>query len=537
MSPDIINVGASPNDGQGDPIRTAFIKTNANFSTLFALPNDTPPTTLVGSAGDVPGMYAYNSSYFYYCFASWNGNSTIWAQVAQINSVSVNKINNGNSNVSIAGANANVTVTVNSVANLATFSTAGLSVNGNITGNYFIGNGSQLTGIISSYSNANVANFIPTYSGNIGSLLSIGNVSTISFFVGDGSQLSNIAAANVIGAYSNANVANYLPTFSGNIAAGNIGLSGNVNAVGDITGLANIVASPGGYFQGDGSQLTGIVPGNYSNANVADYLPTYSGNITAATISTTGNITTAGFFLGTFVGNISGNLVVPGANTQVLYNNNGNAGASPGLTFDSASNVLASTGNISTNGNIISLSVYTSSVVSATGNVRGGNLNTTGIVSATGNVYGNYFVGITANAVFANIANIAYSVSGANVSGVVANATYANTSNTANTANSASLVLGPSQTNITSLGILTSLSVSGNISANAVTANTITANSVVTSTGTFRLPSYTTSQIANIAAVGGDIVYNSTLQLVQAYQLNPATSSMGWVSWTVAVYQ
>ena len=78
---------------------------------------------------------------------------------------------------------------------------------------------------------------------------------------------------------------------------------------------------------------------------------------------------------------------------------------------------------------------------------------------------------------------------------------------------------------------------SGNISANDVTANTITANSVVTSTGTFRLPSYTTSQIANIAAVGGDIVYNSTLQLVQAYQLNPATSSMGWVSWTVAVYQ
>jgi hypothetical protein len=160
MSPDIINVGASPNDGQGDPIRTAFIKTNANFSTLFALPNPTPPVSLVGKAGDIPGMYAYNADYFYYCFGTWNGSTIIWAQVAQINSVSVNKINNGNSNVSIAGANANVTVTVNSIANLATFSTAGLSVNGNITGNYFIGNGSQLTGIISSYSNANVANFI-----------------------------------------------------------------------------------------------------------------------------------------------------------------------------------------------------------------------------------------------------------------------------------------------------------------------------------------------------------------------------------------
>lgn len=529
MSPDIINVGSSPNDGQGDPIRTAFIKTNSNFAELFALPNPTPPTTLVGSAGDVPGMYAYNSNYFYYCFGTWNGNSTIWAQVSQINTVSVNNINNGTSNVSIAGANANVTISVNSVANIATVSTIGLSVNGNITGNYFIGNGSQLTGIVADYGNSNVANFIPTYSGNVGSLLSIGNVSTLSFFVGDGSQLSNITAANIIGAYSNANVANYLPTYSGNIGGGNINLSGNVNAVGDITSFANIIAAPGGYFQGDGSQLTGIVPGNYSNANVADYLPTYSGNITANIVSATGNVYTDGFFIGNFQGNISGNLIVPGANTQVLYNFDGNAGASPGLTFDSASNVLASTGNISTTGNIISLSVYTSSVISAAGNVRGSNFNTTGIISATGNVYGNYFVGniagAVANAVFANTANIAYSVSGANVSGAVANATFANT---ANTATSATTVVGPSQTNITSVGTLTSLNVSGNI----------VSNGVITTTGTFRLPSYSTSQIANIAAQPGDMVYNSTLQIVQAYQLNPATgNTFAWVSWTVAVYQ
>jgi hypothetical protein len=528
MSPDIINVGASPNDGQGDPIRTAFIKTNSNFAELFALPNPTPPTTLVGQAGDVPGMYAYNADYFYYCFATWDGISTIWARVAQVNYVSVNKINNGNSNVSINNANANVTVTVNST-NIATFSTIGLSVNGNVIGNYFIGDGSQLTNIVATYGNANVANYIPTYSGNIGSLTVIGNVKTLSFFVGDGSQLSNITAANLVGAYSNANVANYLPTFSGNITGGNIGLSGNINAVGDVTSFANIIAAPGGYFQGDGSQLTGIVPGNYSNANVADYLPTYSGDISAAVISATGNITTNGFFLGTFIGNISGNLVVPGASTQVLYNFNGNAGASPGLTFNSASNVLASTGNISTTGNIISLSVYTSSVISAAGNVRGSNFNTVGNVSAAGNIYGNYFVGnvagAVANAIFANTANVAYSVSGSNVSGSVANAIYANT---ANTATSATTVLGPAQINITSLGTLTELSVSGNV----------VAGGAITPTGTFRLPSYSTTQIANIAAQPGDMVYNSTLQIVQAYQLIPNTvSTFGWVSWTVAVYQ
>ena len=62
MSQQIINVGSSPNDGAGDPIRTAFIKTNTNFTQLFALPNPTPPTTLVGKAGDVPGMYAYDET-------------------------------------------------------------------------------------------------------------------------------------------------------------------------------------------------------------------------------------------------------------------------------------------------------------------------------------------------------------------------------------------------------------------------------------------------------------------------------------------
>lgn len=35
MSKQIINVGAAPNDGTGDPLRTAFTKVNANFSELY----------------------------------------------------------------------------------------------------------------------------------------------------------------------------------------------------------------------------------------------------------------------------------------------------------------------------------------------------------------------------------------------------------------------------------------------------------------------------------------------------------------------
>jgi hypothetical protein len=44
-----------------------------------------------------------------------------------------------------------------------------------------------------------------------------------------------------------------------------------------------------GYFIGDGSQLTGL-PGGYGNSNVAAYLPTYTGNLSAGNVGTTGNI-------------------------------------------------------------------------------------------------------------------------------------------------------------------------------------------------------------------------------------------------------
>jgi len=36
MTQQVINIGAAPNDGLGDPLRTAFTKTNANFTELYA---------------------------------------------------------------------------------------------------------------------------------------------------------------------------------------------------------------------------------------------------------------------------------------------------------------------------------------------------------------------------------------------------------------------------------------------------------------------------------------------------------------------
>ena len=82
MAQEYINVGSSANDGAGDPLRTAFQKTNSNFTQVFALPNAIPPTTSVGKPGDLAGMYAFDPTYFYYCFATYDGSTSIWNRIA-----------------------------------------------------------------------------------------------------------------------------------------------------------------------------------------------------------------------------------------------------------------------------------------------------------------------------------------------------------------------------------------------------------------------------------------------------------------------
>lgn len=79
--------------------------------------------------------------------------------------------------------------------------------------------------------------------------------------------------------YSNAKVASYLAAHDGNITAANIAVSGNVSAA---------------YLIGNGSLLTGL-PAGYANTNVSAYLPTYSGSVgTDVSISSsllvTGNV-------------------------------------------------------------------------------------------------------------------------------------------------------------------------------------------------------------------------------------------------------
>lgn len=49
MPQQIINIGALPNDGTGDPLRTAFTKANANFTELYSAASQYVSQIIAGS--------------------------------------------------------------------------------------------------------------------------------------------------------------------------------------------------------------------------------------------------------------------------------------------------------------------------------------------------------------------------------------------------------------------------------------------------------------------------------------------------------
>jgi hypothetical protein len=302
-------------------------------------------------------MYAYDSTYFYYCFADYDGSSIIWAQVTQIGNVSISSIQNGNSTVSIASNNGNATISIGGSSNVAVFATTGqfvtgrISASGNITGDYILGNGSQLTGLPALYGNSDVAAYLPTYSGNLQSLngpvttsgtvtggiiLTAGYVSAVGNITGDyiygnGAFLTGITGGGGGGGNGTAIVNGLttvdIPVSSGNIkidvgfaanivvisndgltvtgnvlgnnllstgtvsATGNID-GGNITTAGQISVAGNVSSS---YFIGDGSLLTNVGGGgNYGNADVASFLTTYSGNLSAGNVSFAGQANVTG---------------------------------------------------------------------------------------------------------------------------------------------------------------------------------------------------------------------------------------------------
>ena len=221
MSQQYINIGSTANDGNGDPIRTAFQKTNDNFSQLFPIANV----------------------------------------------------------ISVSGNN--------------------ISVHGNITGNYFIGNGAYLTGISSgntSTGNVTFDNVTIVGTGNLNlqpSPNTAGAFLDIFLTTGPDVHIAGNGETVIIGRDDGANIA---VTPYGNVTIQSYNGNANVWTFGDNGDLTlptegNLILG-GGVIKGNGASPAPTLSGFYS---VGAAILSAAGNVvTSGYISATGNISAVG---------------------------------------------------------------------------------------------------------------------------------------------------------------------------------------------------------------------------------------------------
>lgn len=413
---------------------------------------------------------------------------------------------------------------------LANVSGAGNIASINLDGsasNVLYGNGAFAPAATGNVANANYANFAGTAFSVNGSNVS-GAVANATFATTAGSantatvanSANSVAGANVSGTVANATFA----TTAGSANTANsatVAASANSVTLANVSGAGNIASinldgNVANVLKGNG---TFGPEGTTGNANYANFAGTafavdganVSGVVANATYAANaGFATNADFanYVGYAVQNTTNtshlvSFVAPGftANKQVLINGN--------FIFNPVSETLQ-VNQIISNGALLT-------------NITGANVTGT-VANAT----------YAANAGNTNIANIAYSVSAANVTGLGNIATInldGNASNVlkgdgtfapegssgnANYANFAGTVLTNAQPNITSVGNLSALTVTGTTTSNAITwSNTISYNGNIASTDKILvqadLPGATA--VRNLGLRGGNLSNVSTSNL------------------------
>jgi hypothetical protein len=280
--------------------------------------------------------------------------------------------------------------------------------------------------------NIETTNFTATGNIVVANIVASNNV-TSNYFIGDGSQLTNVDATT-------ANFASYAGVVT-------TAAQPNITSLGTLTSLSatgNITAN---YYFGNGALLTGIANSNYApTSNFANF----AGNVTVSSqpnITSLGTLTTLLVSGNANVGNLKANLVI--------------------------SNLIPATSNLYTIGNTTN---RWKDLYLAGNSIYLANL----VLSANGNSL--VINGGTGNVVATNLSN----VPAGNIVGQVANSLIAST------------VYTNSQPNITSVGTLTTLAVSGNTTSNnlavadtlnsqtiSVSGTTYSTNLNVTGTATF----------------------------------------------------
>jgi hypothetical protein len=486
MAQQNIDFGTFPDDPSADAIRTAFTKVQENFDEVYASTESAAVLSINRTAGR--GITVNSPT----------GNVIIEANVASLSISSVTlRVGTSPNPVTNSAIYTNYSQTLYieipntlSISNLVT--SGNISAGGNLTSlnailgnavvaNYFVGDGSQISNITANTANtSNVAGTVSqnaqpnvtslgtltslSVSGNIvaGNIYANSGIIGAQYLKGDGSNLSNIQVSNVSGTIANANYASYAGDVI-NSSQSNITLVGSLISL-SVVGNANVgnIGATNGVF-------TNVI-GNGAN------LSSINGANVTGTVANATSATTANSVAGANVSGQVGNALVAGT----VYTN-----AQPNIT----STGTLTTVSVSGNANIGNVGT---GIITATGTITGGNLLTAGTLSVSGNT---------------TLSNL--SVSGNLIAGnIIVDSIVNGTSNVDITNTNGNVTVGVNGVNnvliVTSAGanISGTLDVSGNITAGNISATTFTGNLTGNATRATTAGTVTTNAQPNITSTG-----------------------------------
>jgi len=227
-----------------------------------------------------------------------------------------------------------------------------------------------------------------------------------------------------------------------------------------------------------GGFSVGEVPANVilANADITANKGTFVGNVAISNTNAAFGLLTDNLY---YSNGVPWDLQeAAGSNTQIQFNNNGDFGASANFTFNTATNLLTVAGNIT------GANLTTAGALSVTGNANVGNIGAAAGVFTTVSGNGSELTNL-------NASNVS--------SGTLAQARLANASLTLG---NTTLTLGDTVTTVAGLSSVTSTSFVGALTGAATTAGTVTTNAQpnITSVGT--LTSLLVSGNANVGNLG-----------------------------------
>jgi uncharacterized protein YjbI with pentapeptide repeats len=413
---------------------------------------------------------------------AWANISGLTAQGNSTWNVDVDGSNNFRIFYQNATGNTAVPITITQSTNAVSLIGA-LSAVGNVTGNYILGNGALLTGVITSVANINSGNSNVTVVSSGGNIsVGVGGTSNVAVFATTGEYITGVLSAS-----GNVTGGNVIATTG--LTAGTLSLSGNT-----ITSTDSIITIDPATAGVNGAV---IIQGNLSVTGNVTYIDSNTVTTNDLMINVANNAATASAANGGGIG------VGPatGAYATITYSSTSNTWViSNGANVSGA---VSTSGNI-TGGNIlgganVNATLFTGTNVSVSGTVTAATVN----AAAIGNS-GAAFTGASISA--ATIGNSGAAFTGASISA----ATIGNTSAVVNGATvsitgtvTAASVVG---------GVMTgsSVSVSGTVTGASVVGGVMTGSSVSVSgavTGAGITGSSLTVSTGNIS--GGNINNNN----------------------------